>query len=165
MIRRAEALVRGLSRLLDQVSWFLLTVTAALTVFNVVARGFFNRPMSAIYDYVGFLTTMVIAFSLAECALGDGHVSLSLVVDMFPPTVKRLVRFVGGILGFVFLLVTGWKVLGRAGEAYVNGELTMAARLPYYPFVAATGLGLVVLSLAVLNKAFRALQSDAANPQ
>lgn len=150
-------LVLAAGRFLDRLAGWLLVAVMLLVVANVVLRGAFKLPVFGAYEYVGLLTALVIAFSLARCEAQNGHIDISLLIDRLPPGVRAAAAVLTGAAGCGFWAAVSWYVLAYARTLALKGQVTSTAQLPASPFVAAAAAGLALYSLVVLFKTVTAV--------
>ena len=67
-----EKAVQRLARELDRVARWALVLLMALVVTNIILR-FTWRPLLGTYEFVSFLSAVVISFALAYCAVQGGQ--------------------------------------------------------------------------------------------
>ena len=151
-MERFWELVLAASRFLDRLAGWLLAAVMFLVVANVVMRGAFKLPVFGAYEYVGLLTALVIAFSLARCEAQNGHIEISFLAERWPPGVRAAVAVLAGAAGFGFWAVASWYVLSYARTLAQKGQVTSTAQLPSWLFVAAVAAGLLLYSLVILAK-------------
>ncbi len=162
-MKRFSVLVTGLSRVLDQAAAFFLVATMLLVVVNILLRVLFKAPIFGAYEYVGLLTALVIGLALAQCGVQNGHVSVSLVADLFP---ARLRNVAGAFINFIsmcFLAVSSWYVGAYARSMYDSGLVTPTTQTPIYPFVYLIALGFLVYSLVLLVRSIEYIIKAANN--
>ncbi len=149
---RFEIFMRAASRYLDRVAGWLLAAVMVLVVANVVMRSAFKLPVFGAYEYVGLLTALVIALSLANCEVQNGHIDISFLVERLPAGLRAAAALLAGTAGFCFWGAVSWYVLSYARTLAQKGQVTSTAQLPAGPFVAAVSAGLAVYSLVILCK-------------
>ncbi|MDD2554144.1 MAG: TRAP transporter small permease [Desulfotomaculaceae bacterium] len=162
-MKRFSVLVTGLSRVLDQVAAFFLVATMLLVVVNILLRVLFKAPIFGAYEYVGLLTALVIGLALAQCSVQNGHIDVSLVVDLFPARLRDVVGVFINFISMCFLAASSWYVGAYARSMYDSGLVTPTTQTPIYPFVYLIALGLLVYSLVLLVRSIEYIIKAANN--
>lgn len=156
-------MVAGLSRVLDRIAGLCMVAIMLLIVSNIILRALFNRPILGTYEYAGFLTAVVIGLSLAYCAVQNGHIAVSFVVDRFPPKMQAVVDIVTNIVALCFWGLSAWHVWKYANNTAVNGIVSPTTQTPFHPFIYIVSFGLFVLCLVLLVRLIESLKRAAVN--
>ena len=144
-----EKIVNQLVRELDRVAQWAAVILMALVITNIVLR-FAWRPLLGTYEFVSFLSAVVISFALAHCAVQGGHIAVTLVVDRLPPRAQAIVDIVVNTVSIIFFGLTVWQITLYATDMVVSGEVSPTTKTPFYPFVYGVALGFLALCLVLL---------------
>jgi len=144
-----EKIVNLFARELDRVAQWAIVILMALVVTNIVLR-FAWRPLLGTYEFVSFLSAVVISFALAYCAVQRGHIAVTLVVDRLPPRGQAIVDVIINAVSIIFLGLTVWQITLYATDMVVSGEVSPTTKTPFYPFVYGVALGFLFLCLVLL---------------
>lgn len=144
-------LIEKLSRNLDRVAGWALVAIMLLVVGNVILR-LFGQPIEGTYEWVSFLASLAIGLALAQCALEDGHLSVTFLVDKLPRRLGAFILFCGGAVTVVFLAFTTWAIGRYATSMVSSGEVGMNTHIPFYPFIYLMALGFLVFCLVIFIK-------------
>jgi TRAP-type C4-dicarboxylate transport system permease small subunit len=116
---------------------------------NILGRKFW-KPIYGTFDYVSFISAIVVAFSIPYCALKKGHTQVELVVERLSERVQGVIDSITGIMSLgTFSLVT-WQCVVYAIDMKRTGELSMTALLPFYPYLYGIAFGCALLCLVIL---------------
>lgn len=151
-----EKFVYKFSRFLNILSGISLVALMGLVFVNVALRALW-QPILGAYEFVGFLSSITIALALAHCAANNGHVAITLFVDILPERVQTLLDMMVGILGTVLFTVLFWQCVKYAFVMYHSGEVSPTTETPLYPFLLVVSFGLLMLALVLLNDVFKSL--------
>lgn len=144
-----ESIVSWVSKVCDKIAQAGLFAMLLLTTSNIVLRKF-GKPIYGAYDYVCFISTIVVAFAIAHCAVKKGHTQVELLVARFPRRVQGVVDSITGILSFgIFSLIT-WQSIALGNDMRRAGELSMTSLEPFYPYIYAIAFGCALLCLVIL---------------
>ena len=136
----------------------LATATLAammlLMATDVVCRYFFNSPVSGGLELIEYMMAVIVPLSVAYCALQGAHVSVELVVEKFPKRIQRVLTFFTSGLCIIFVGLISWQNFLYIGEMYRSHMTSAVLRIPAFPFVAATAVGMSVFALVMCVQLF-----------
>jgi len=144
-----EKIVNLFAREMDRVAQWAAVVLMALVVTNIVLR-FAWRPLLGTYEFVSFLSAVVISFALAHCAVQRGHIAVTLIVDRLPPRGQAIVDVIINAVSIIFFGLTVWQISLYATDMVISGEVSPTTKTPFYPFVYGVALGFLALCLVLL---------------
>ncbi len=156
--KQLKGLAESLSQVLDKLAGFCMVAVMGLVVSNIILRAVFNRPILGTYDYVGFLTALVIGLALANCAFKNGHIAVSFVVEHFPAKAQAGVDVVVNSLSLFFWGLVSWQLWVYAGSTINKGLVSPTTQTPLYPFIYLVSLGFFALCLVLLVKLFESVK-------
>lgn len=137
---------------LNFVSAIGLFAIACLVVFNILLRVFFGKPIFGAYEYVTFLTVVVVSMALADCARKEGHISVTYFTDKLPVKPRLIVNIVTGAFTlFTFVLLT-WRLILYAYGKYLAGEISGITHIPLqYVVMIIVGGFILLLSFILIQ--------------
>jgi TRAP-type C4-dicarboxylate transport system permease small subunit len=107
---------------------------------------------------VGFLTAVVIGFSLAYCAVKEGHITVDLLFARLPRKARAVLEAGNGFLIFLFLSLVAWYLVKYAMGIKTNGQVSQTSEIPFHIFIYLVAGGFSVLSLTALGRGLTSLQ-------
>ncbi|HOD36648.1 MAG TPA: TRAP transporter small permease [Syntrophales bacterium] len=128
-----------------------------LTVADVVLR-LFRMPIPGTYEMVGFLGAFIIAFSLAYTASEKGHISVDVLVQLFPRRVQAFLDAFNELAGAVFFSIIACAGMGAAGDIRNSGEVSLTLELPIHPILYGIAAGCALMALILLRDFFESLK-------
>ncbi|RLC04675.1 MAG: TRAP transporter small permease [Deltaproteobacteria bacterium] len=143
-----------LNKTLTFLAGLILIVMVLLTCANIVFRMFWV-PISGTYELMGFAGALLTAFALAYTQVKKGHISVDVLVNVFPQKVQWVLSAINNGMCFIFFMLAGWQLAIKANTLRTTGEVTETLRIIYYPFTYAVALGCVVLALILLTEFLR----------
>jgi len=149
---RFNKFVDKASRLLDNIAGGVIVVAMLLVVVNVILRSAFKSPIKGIYEYTGYLTAFVIAFSIARCAFEKAHIAVDFFMGKLNPKVQLAIDLVLSVISVVFLAFSSVQVLKYGINVIRSGEVSATAHIQFYPFIFIVALGMFVLCLVEASK-------------
>ena len=152
--------IKKISQVIDVIAGWCLVGAVALIIGNIILRTIFSRPFMGTYEFVGYIVSVVIAFSLAHCALKEGHISVGFIFERFPDTIKKILDIGLKAISFLFISLMAWSVARYAGSIAQSGEVSSTTEIPFFPFVFLVSIGILVLSMVLLLKLIEAIKGD-----
>ena len=146
----ADPLARGL----NLIAGFFLAAMMLLTGVDVGLRYFFNYPIPGSYEITEYIMPAVVAFGLAFCALGDGHVQVDLFTSLLPQRSRNIMRCTADLAMFAVYALITWQSVIRVKELIASGQHSEVLYLPIFPFVFVVTVGCAVFSLVALKLFF-----------
>ena len=143
---------KELCRKADFLAAMILLGICLFTVFNILLRTLFKSPIFGAYEYVCYLSVIVISLSLANCALKNGHTAIDLLLDRFSFKNKKIIKIVTNfctIILFVFIIE---GIVKYAYNKYLLGELSFVLKIPLYYIVTIIIIGFILLTFVALFK-------------
>jgi TRAP-type C4-dicarboxylate transport system permease small subunit len=151
-----ENFVVLISKWSDRVSQMAVMAMMLVTIANVLGRMLW-RPIYGTFDYVSFLSVILVALALAHCALRRGHISVELIVARLPRRAQGLIGCVTNILSLAIFAAVIWQCMVFAERMIRTGQVTMTALLPFYPFIYTIAFGCFLLTLVILVDLLKSL--------
>lgn len=146
----------SVSRAINRVSCVALVGMMAFVVINVVSRAFW-RPIFGIYESVGFLLSIMVAFSIAHCAVNKGHIVVNILEDLIPKRLLPVLDTIVAMLGAALFLLLAWQCYVYAQIMRDRGELSMSMEIPFYPLIFVIAFGFLMLALALMMDLLKSL--------
>ena len=131
-----------------------VVIMMLLTCTDVLLR-LFRRPVPGVYEIVGFLGTVVIAFSLAYTSLEKGHIAVEILVEKLPPWMRVGIDAAVSLIGAVLFALITWQSVAYAADLKQSGEISVTLTMPIYPFIYGIAVGSALLCLVLLMETLR----------
>jgi TRAP-type transport system small permease protein len=130
-----------------------------LTIFDVLGRYLFNSPVLGAFELTEYLVLITIFSFLAYTQSSGSHVSVDLVVSLFPRRVRVYVEIFNHLVCLLLMALIAWMGLERALELMTTGEISPNLAIPNYPFVFFLVVGCVVMCVEYLRDLVRLFKS------
>ena len=151
-MKQLSGVVKRVSSILDKLAGLCMFSVMLLILGNIILRTVFNHPILGTYELVGFLTAMGVALALAHCAVQDGHIAVSFIIEHFPYKIQSLAAVFVDAVSLILWAAAVWS-LGKFGYAMqIKGLVSPSAEIPVYPFIYLVAFGLLGLCLVLLFK-------------
>lgn len=145
-----------ISRTLAAIAGVALVSLVALVFTNVVMR-LFDASMGGVPEMVGWLTAVVISFSLAYSQQTKAHIDLDILVSFFPGWLQRVLGAMAALLSLLFFLMVAWELFKYGQNMMDRGAVSQTLRFAYYPFIYAVALGMAAFCSVLLSDFLRNL--------
>ncbi len=132
----------------------VLALMMFLTSTDVLLRYVFRRPITGSVELIEYMLAILVAFSIAYCAVRKRHVSIDLVVSHFPQRVRAIVNGINCLMGMGILFLITWQCAVYVKEEFDAGLTSGSLYIPVFPFVGAVALGSAMFFLVLLTHLF-----------
>lgn len=124
-----------LARSIHLFSAFWTLALAGLIFVDVTGRGFFNSPVPGAKEIIQNSVVAITFLQIPLAVYSGSMLRTSIVADAVPPSVRRILRTIGSILGFMLFMGILWSTWPAFLEAYRIGEYEGegALRVPTWP--------------------------------
>ncbi len=155
IVQRIDSLSTGIGKF----SSYIILITVAATVIEVIARYVFASPTIWAYEVEIFTCGTVYVLIGAHCQRIKSHVSVDLVYRMFNPKFQRLLRMtVNFPLILIFSVALTYMGTQYAWTSIQMGEKTYSAWAPYvWPVKMMLPIGGFLLTLQAISDFLRDL--------
>ena len=128
-----------------------------LTSLEVILR-IFRISITGSYDLISLCSTVAISFSLGYTSLQKGHISVDLLVQRFPYSIQRVIKFINACIAFVLFGILTWQSFLYAVRLKNAGEVSATLQISIYPFVFGLTLGSFLLCFVLIIEGMRILR-------
>ncbi len=145
-----EAVSHKLGRIsgaLAYVGAFSLFGIMCLTTADVAGRYLFNAPITGVFELTEFMVLFLIFSFLAYTQHSKGHVSVDLLVSLFPRRIQTTSALVNHSLCLILMGLITYMGFRRALELVEYQEASPNLGVPIYPFVFFLVLGCLVMCI------------------
>ncbi|MFC1860770.1 TRAP transporter small permease subunit [Chloroflexota bacterium] len=142
--RYFNRLVDLISQVIDKVAGYILVVMMFLTATDVLLRYVFNRPISGSFELTEYMMLIVVAFSIAYCAVLKGHVRVELLFERFPQRAQAIINSFIYLLGLGLFSLLTWQCIIYMNITFSSKLTSSVLLIPVFPFV-----GLLVLGIGM----------------
>ena len=136
-----------------------LALMMLVTVYDVLMRYFFSKPVYGVYELVGMLLVLTSTFGMALCQKDKSHITITLISNMLSPKLQSVSEVFSLLMSFFcFGIITGQMVLDTI-EYFERGFGGLSADLGInLGYVSGTfSIGSFMFTVVLLMQFFRAL--------
>ncbi len=146
-------LLEKISRLLNH-SFIFVAGSFMVAMIVITCANIFSRiiwiPIKGTFELMGFFGAVVTAFALGYTQAKKAHISVDILVNLFPQQLQKIISGINNLICAVFFGLAGWQIAKLAGNLRASGEVTETLRIIYYPFTYGVALGCFLLALVLL---------------
>lgn len=151
-------------KILDIIEEFaagLLFVGAvSVSLYGVFMRYVLNSPQFGLNEIVGILMPWAIFVGFGRALKENHHISVDVVYDRFPFSIKRVVAVLSNLIGAgygLFLLITGMKMVLTSKS---DGFLTVALGIPIWITYIILPVSMALFCAYFIHKTYKSIKGD-----
>lgn len=133
----------------------MLMAMMCLTLFDVLGRYVFSRPINGATELTEMMLVAVIFIGLPAVSLDRDHVSVDLVTERLPAWIQPWRELATSLIVAVVLGVVAWRIWVYAGQIAGYGGTTNSLHLPIAPLGYLCALCCLVAAVAAPAAALR----------
>jgi TRAP-type C4-dicarboxylate transport system permease small subunit len=146
----AGGIVHALARWCAYIGGAVMTGLALMSVYSVIMRKFFDRPIQGDFELVQIGCAICVALLLPWCQLRGGNI----IVDFFTTKASQRTQSVLDAIGSLMVALMAGAIAWRTGVGAVSvkaaGETSMIMGVPIWIGYAAMVPGLALTAVAAL---------------
>jgi TRAP-type C4-dicarboxylate transport system permease small subunit len=142
-------LVLRISKILSGIGAVALAVMMCLTVADVIGRAG-GYPILGAYEVVSLICLVAIGFAIPLTSWKRRHVYMEFLIERMGQKTKNSLHTATRILCIMLFLLAGTNLFHMAAEFASSREVTMALRIPFYPFAYGAGVCCFVQAVVCL---------------
>lgn len=116
------------------VSFLGIVVMMLLITVDVLLRKFFSSPINGSYEIVECLLMVVVFSSFSFSQMRKGHVKVTVLIDMMPWRVRRLLDGLFELMCSAMAGILGYSAIVQALYLHKGGWVSGILSFPLYPF-------------------------------
>ena len=116
-----ERKVYKTSMVMGIISAIGLTAMMLVTVYDVLMRFLFAKPIFGVVELVGMLLVLTSSFGMALCQKDRSHITITLITDMLPAGLKSLSEAFSLLASFVCFGIITWEMFIDTIEFFKRG--------------------------------------------
>ncbi|RJR40092.1 MAG: TRAP transporter small permease [Desulfobacteraceae bacterium] len=138
-----------LTRLFGYVATGALGMMMILTVADVFLRYCFNSPIPGATEITELMMVIVVFPALAWCAVTGRHVSVDLLLILFPSRLQAVIDSITQLVALVIFAIITWQSFMESTLVRTTSSLLALPVSPFY-WILSISLALFCLSIASL---------------
>lgn len=138
-MENAVNLVLKVSKVLSGIAAAALALMMCLTVADVIGRAG-GHPILGTYEVVSLICIVAIGFAIPMTSFKRRHVYMEFLIERLGPKAKNCLNTGTRILSFVLFVLAGTNLFHMGSEFASSREVSMALKIPFYPFAYGAGV-------------------------
>jgi TRAP-type C4-dicarboxylate transport system permease small subunit len=143
-------LVERLQRAQLRLASVALVVLMMVTVFDVLLRYLFNKPIRGSYDIVECMLLIFVFHGMAAAFFGRRNIVIDIIDSFIAARVVAWLIRLADVLSIVVLVLIFWAMITPAVQIYQYGDVKLDSQIPIWWMWVAAFLGLAGTILAAL---------------
>ena len=111
------------------ISAFGLTAMMLVTVYNVIMRYLFAKPIYGVVELVGMILVLTSTFGMALCQKEKAHIAITLITDMLPARIKTTSVVFGLLMSLICYGIITWQMSIQTIEYFERGTGALSSDL------------------------------------
>ena len=153
MYKVAHAVERSIAKI-EVVLTYIVVVLLLLMMFlgtaDVIARYVFNSPIKGTLEISQLMMGGVIILGWGYVQASKANISVSFIIDRYPPRVKRIVDLVILIITLILFILIAWQSYAIGINDIGYGRTIENVYIPAYPFKFLVTFGAIMVCLEAL---------------
>ncbi|MDR0851523.1 MAG: TRAP transporter small permease [Clostridiales Family XIII bacterium] len=129
---KVKKVIYKASLYLENISLVFLSLTALITVVNVLSRAFFNHPIFGITEGVQYAIFAAVCLGAANCTLLNQHAKVGIIVEALKPKAQKITGVVTHIMSIGFFAVVTVRLWPGMVETFHSTRTTESYAIPYW---------------------------------
>lgn len=166
ILDKSEEVITKIAKVFDRIAGFTVFAAMLVVVFNVIFRKLQNisalipvferigisKLLIVSYDYVGFLTALIVAFGIAYCLVNDAHISIDFIADKMNKKTHGVVAVITNIMSFIIMGIFTYSLFDYATNLLNKHSVSPNAQVPISIFVYIIAACFLLLDIVLLIK-------------
>jgi TRAP-type C4-dicarboxylate transport system permease small subunit len=100
-----------------------------LSVYDILMRFFFAKPIYGVYELVGMILVITSTFGMALCQKEKAHITITLITDMLPARIKTTSVAFGLLMSLICYGIITWQMSIGTIEYFERGTGGLSSEL------------------------------------
>ncbi len=148
IIKNIEKVELFCNKILIFLASFFLICMMLLACVNVLFRNM-GIPVKGTFELMGFFGAVICGLALARTQKQKQHISVDVLVNLFPKRIQKVLNFIGSFLSLLFFIIVTIQVFKWGTLILRANEVSETLMIVYYPFIYALSLGTLFISVTI----------------
>ncbi|SMP62747.1 TRAP transporter small permease [Anoxynatronum buryatiense] len=151
--------VTTLTKAATLISIIVIFGTMMLTVFDVLGRFVFNKPIAGTFELTRIGLAMIVFPALGVAQLEKENIGITIVYDRLGLTVRKVLDVLIAVVSLGLFSIVFWQMIKHAQRIQASGLITSVLRMPVHPWILAGAAGVFVLVLVLIIDFIETIQA------
>jgi TRAP-type transport system small permease protein len=138
-MKEVVSFVLRVSKVLSGIAAIALVAMMCLTVADVIGRAA-GHPILGTYEVVSIICVIAVGFAIPLASFKRRHVYMEFLIDRLGSKTKNYFNTGTRILSFTLFVLAGSNLFHMGSEFASSREVSMALKIPFYPFAYGAGV-------------------------
>ena len=149
-----HGILKKVFHITDMLAGVMFFAIMVLVLANIIMRNVFDQPITGTLDYVCLLSVTGIGLALANCAMNDGNIAMSIITDRFPRKIQQVLDIAVCLISLGFWVLVSWRMCIYGITSKSLERVSPTAMAPLYPFILILAFSFFCLCLVLVIKLF-----------
>jgi TRAP-type C4-dicarboxylate transport system permease small subunit len=140
------------SRICSSIGMVTTVLLVLVIVVGVCSRRFFNMPIRGLRDFTTLGFSIMVFLPMAWCAITDGHISMDVITNKFPRSLRTIIGTIVLFITTGTLAVLTWQLYMYGTRGLTTGQTTSILLAPLFPFLYLATLGMLMMTIVFFMK-------------
>jgi len=144
-----KKIIYGLNSYILKVALLLTVLMMFVTVGDVVARSFFNKPIPGIFELTRYALAVIVFTALGWSQMQKVHVAINLFVSRLSALWQNRIDVFNYSLAFITFILSFWQMVVYTIRLFNYDVITTVLRVHVYPWVLIAAVGILFFALVL----------------
>lgn len=147
---KAESGIKRVAKIFNEIAGWAVVAAMVLVVLNVLLRVIFKKPLLGAYEYTGFITAIIVGFSIAFCLVLDAHISIDFITQKFSKKTQNIIGLITDSIMTLMMSAFTYYIFTYATKLLKSNSVSPTTQFPFYIVVYIIGVCFALLCLVLL---------------
>ncbi|MGD8226286.1 MAG: TRAP transporter large permease subunit [Desulfobacteraceae bacterium] len=158
-----ERISFSVTRSINAIGVFFLTMMMIVITVDVLSRYFFNLPIQGSLEIIRFVLVLTILFGIPYTTVRKQHVSIDIVTSKLSDRVRIRLETIMILVSLVLSAVVVWRSVEYALLKHRMGEISAVLHVPFAPFILAVAFGFALTGCVLMIQLLRSIEQNVKN--
>lgn len=149
-LEKFEKFNHRISMGIEWVGLAALLLMMVITTLDVLGTKLFLTPVFGAIDIMMLAQLVAMSFAVGATLIIGLHVTVEFFVPLLPERLQAVVDCIVFLFGFILFALIVWRLCLYSYDLQIEGEVSLTASIPFYPFAYGAALACVPVCLIYL---------------
>ncbi|HHT47415.1 MAG TPA: TRAP transporter small permease [Firmicutes bacterium] len=144
-----KKIIYGFNGYILKIALLFTVLMMFVTVGDVVARSFFNKPIPGIFELTRYALAVIVFTSLGWSQMSKVHIAINLFVSRLSALWQNGIDTFNYLLAFITFVISFWQMVAYTIRLFNYDVVTTVLRVHVYPWVLISAVGILFFALAL----------------
>lgn len=127
---KLERIFQKINRVMAMIGGIALTIMMIIIIVNIITRKFFDAPIFAVSELVGYISLFIGSIGLGQQEWIDNNITMTILVDALSPRNQSLLKGIRSFICFIGFSVVSYYLVTEAINKGIVGEVSSSLHIP-----------------------------------